>query len=73
MALPSNIPTDEERTEYGEKGEILFAVTDTGTGVPEDMHEQIFERFAKADAFVQGTGLGLKFQSLQRTDHLKMS
>lgn len=40
-------------------GHITFSVTDTGTGVPADMAENIFERFTKLNAFKQGTGLGL--------------
>lgn len=40
-------------------GEVSFAVTDTGTGVPADQAERIFDRFTKLDEFVQGTGLGL--------------
>ncbi|MBP5566205.1 MAG: hypothetical protein J6X57_01755 [Bacteroidales bacterium] len=40
-------------------GEVTFSVTDSGTGVPADMAEKIFERFAKLNEFVQGTGLGL--------------
>lgn len=40
-------------------GWVTFSVTDTGTGVPPEMAEKIFERFAKLDEFVQGTGLGL--------------
>ena len=42
-----------------EKGEIIFSVTDTGTGVPAEKAEKIFERFVKLNDFVQGTGLGL--------------
>lgn len=38
---------------------IIFSVTDTGIGIPADKREFIFERFAKVDTFVQGTGLGL--------------
>lgn len=38
---------------------IIFSVTDTGIGIPIDKQEFIFERFAKIDTFVQGTGLGL--------------
>ncbi len=38
---------------------ILFSVTDTGRGIPEDKREAIFERFEKLDNYVQGTGLGL--------------
>lgn len=40
-------------------GEVTFSVTDTGTGVPADQAEKIFERFTKLNDFVQGTGLGL--------------
>ena len=38
---------------------INFSVTDTGTGIPPEYSETIFERFEKADNFGQGTGLGL--------------
>ena len=40
-------------------GFVSYAVTDTGTGVPPEKAEAIFERFTKLDEFVQGTGLGL--------------
>ena len=40
-------------------GYVRFAVTDTGTGVPADQAEAIFDRFTKLNDFVQGTGLGL--------------
>lgn len=39
--------------------QIVYSVTDTGIGIPEDKQEYIFERFAKLDSFSQGTGLGL--------------
>ncbi|WP_074435137.1 sensor histidine kinase [Bacteroides timonensis] len=42
-----------------EHGMLVFSVTDTGCGIPQGMHERIFERFTKVDDFVQGTGLGL--------------
>lgn len=38
---------------------ILFYVSDTGCGIPEDKFESIFGRFVKLNSFVQGTGLGL--------------
>ncbi|MCQ2147267.1 MAG: HAMP domain-containing histidine kinase, partial [Bacteroidales bacterium] len=41
------------------EGMITFSVADTGTGVPEDKAEKIFERFTKLDSFKQGAGLGL--------------
>ncbi|MBP5505755.1 MAG: HAMP domain-containing histidine kinase [Bacteroidales bacterium] len=40
-------------------GFVTFTVTDTGTGVPPEKAEVIFERFSKLNDFVQGTGLGL--------------
>ena len=40
-------------------GKMTFSVTDTGTGIPKDMQDDIFERFTKHDILVQGTGLGL--------------
>jgi signal transduction histidine kinase len=41
------------------KGQICFAVIDTGVGVPEEARERIFERFEKVDSFKEGIGLGL--------------
>ena len=38
---------------------MLFSVTDTGAGIPEDKQELVFQRFEKLNEFVQGTGLGL--------------
>lgn len=40
-------------------GYVCYAVTDTGTGIPPEQAEKIFERFTKLNEFVQGTGLGL--------------
>ena len=42
-----------------EKQCMLFSVTDTGTGIPEDKQELVFQRFEKLNEFVQGKGLGL--------------
>ncbi len=42
-----------------EDGKLHFSVKDTGPGIPADKKDFIFERFAKIDSFVQGTGLGL--------------
>ena len=44
----------EEAEEY-----LIFSVIDTGSGIPADKLEVIFDRFEKLDQFVQGTGLGL--------------
>lgn len=38
---------------------MLFAVADTGCGIPLDKRNAIFERFTKLNTYVQGTGLGL--------------
>ena len=38
---------------------LEFSVTDTGSGIPLEMSEIIFERFEKLNSFKQGTGLGL--------------
>ena len=40
-------------------GYITFYVADTGTGVPIEKAEEIFERFVKLDSSKQGAGLGL--------------
>lgn len=40
-------------------GSISFFVSDTGCGIPEDMHSKVFDRFEKLDEYKQGTGLGL--------------
>ena len=38
---------------------IYFYCEDTGTGIPKDKQDTIFDRFVKLNDFVQGTGLGL--------------
>lgn len=59
----------EKHTEKGEihlhcsttenPGKITFSVTDTGSGIPVEQMDSVFERFKKLDEFKQGTGLGL--------------
>lgn len=39
--------------------QVVFAVTDTGCGIPADKQAAIFDRFEKVDEFKQGGGLGL--------------
>ena len=41
------------------EGGLRFYVTDTGKGIAEENIPHVFERFAKFDAFIQGSGLGL--------------
>ena len=38
---------------------MLFSVTDTGTGIPEDKQELVFQRFEKLNEFSAGYRLGL--------------
>lgn len=40
-------------------GMVTFSVSDTGTGIPAEKAEVIFDRFTKLDEFKQGSGLGL--------------
>lgn len=39
--------------------QLILAVEDTGSGIPDEEAEHIFERFVKLDAFKEGLGLGL--------------
>jgi len=40
-------------------GKLTFSVTDTGSGVPPEMADLVFNRFFKINNFTQGSGLGL--------------
>ncbi|MDX1539033.1 MAG: PAS domain-containing protein [Arsukibacterium sp.] len=46
-----------------QNADVLFHITDYGSGIPAEFHSQIFQRFAQADGSNQrqsgGTGLGL--------------
>ena len=42
----------------GQQG-LYFYCEDTGTGIPKDKQDSVFQRFVKLNDFVQGTGLGL--------------
>lgn len=39
--------------------DLYICVKDTGSGIPADKAEYVFERFAKLDNFILGSGLGL--------------
>lgn len=43
---------------------VIFSVTDTGCGIPEEKQKLIFERFEKLNEYAQGTGLGLSICKL---------
>jgi signal transduction histidine kinase/ActR/RegA family two-component response regulator len=45
-------------------GEIVFHVSDTGTGISSDKLSKIFDRFVMASERVQGTGLGLSISKI---------
>lgn len=45
-------------------GRLTFSVTDTGEGIPEDQQADIFQRYKKANAMVQGSGIGLNICSV---------
>lgn len=45
--------------ESDDENSMHFAVADTGVGIPEERHEQVFEHFYKLDSFKQGLGIGL--------------
>ena len=54
--------TKEGSISYGYKlvdNQIVFHVTDTGTGIEPEKVGRVFERFAKLNNYAQGTGLGL--------------
>jgi signal transduction histidine kinase len=57
VRLRAHWPADGRRVE--------FVVSDTGIGIPEDLHERIFEEFYQVpgpvQASVAGTGLGLPY------------
>ncbi|MCI5619559.1 MAG: HAMP domain-containing histidine kinase [Rikenellaceae bacterium] len=59
MGLEGKVSPEKLEALASEGGMVYFSVADTGTGVPADQAESIFERFSKLDPFVQGTGLGL--------------
>ena len=40
-------------------GHLTFSVTDTGEGIPKNMRKDIFLRYKKGNAGVQGSGIGL--------------
>lgn len=41
------------------KHKLLISITDSGCGIPVEMHGKVFERFSKLDAYKPGNGLGL--------------
>ncbi|MFN3653119.1 MAG: ATP-binding protein [Armatimonadota bacterium] len=56
-----------------EEGEVLFAVTDTGEGIPKDAYERIFQKFGQVENRRGGrknsSGLGLTFCKMVAEAH----
>jgi len=71
-AIKFTPPEGEIRVEVQQQdeGTILFAVSDTGPGIPPEYHERVFDRFARfGTGEIQGTGLGLAFCKLAVEAH----
>ncbi len=51
--------TVEQENSSSQEKQLLFCVTDTGPGIPEQHQSKLFERFGKLNSFKQGAGLGL--------------
>jgi signal transduction histidine kinase len=53
-------PSQERRRGEGRRANsILITVTDTGTGIAAEFHQEIFEEFVRVDPSSSGMGLGL--------------
>ena len=58
------------RVSHDEPGHLRFAIRDTGTGIPPESFERIFEKFGQLGAGHRvGTGLGLAFCKLAVEAH----
>ena len=58
VRLSTSVSTDGR-----ESARVVFAVSDEGTGIPEESHDSLFEAFSQLDTSMtrehNGTGLGL--------------
>ena len=58
--LAEQSPAEERRRGNGQKpNSILITVSDTGTGIAAEFHQEIFEEFVRVDPSSSGMGLGL--------------
>lgn len=57
----------------GDNGQVRVSVSDSGTGIPEEFHPELFERFTQSDSTDTrkrgGTGLGLAITKLIMERH----
>ena len=56
---PSKLKESVSLTVSQEGGNMVFAVTDSGIGIPKEEAEHIFEKFVQLDKNYNGTGIGL--------------
>ena len=67
FTLHGHVLVDVSGTVENGRAALSIAVTDTGTGIPEDQLESIFEKFSQVDGSrtrqFEGTGLGLSIAS----------
>lgn len=61
-----------------EAGQIVFAIRDTGIGIPPEQHQKIFDRFYRGEQpgaeHISGTGLGLSLvKTVVESHHGKLS
>jgi signal transduction histidine kinase len=58
--LAEGSPLEERRRGAGQRpNSVLITVTDTGTGIAAEFHQEIFEEFVRVDPSSSGMGLGL--------------
>jgi CheY-like chemotaxis protein len=59
-SISINMSFDSQNSDHGE---LNFVISDDGPGIPEELHEKVFEKFFQVDSgvnrYFEGTGLGL--------------
>ncbi len=57
------------RTETTDRPRVLISVSDTGSGIPDDIQPRMFQKFAAGDQEERGSGLGLAFCKMVMEAH----